>query len=326
MGSTVLFIARRTATSIALLALTSVVIFVVMRVIPGDPTITKLGGSIRDLDPQTLRDVRHQLGLDHSLPVQYEHWVAGMLHGNFGLSYFSQYPVTTLVSRAHLPDAPALVDRLRPRGLVRRARGLAERDLAEPVPDAALSGFTAIGMATPTFVLGILLIVAFSVKLDWLPAQGYVSIEHDPVESMKAVLLPAITLAIGVAAPILRILRTSLAEVDSAAYIRTAAGKGMTRRQVVFGHMLPNAMIPALTMIGVILGTVDRRDGDRRVRVRASRARDADGRLGAAARLPGAAGARPLRCGGVHPHEPRRRHPLLASSTRACGSSVGRPE
>ena len=79
--------------------------------------------------------------------------------------------------------------------------------------DAALSGFTAIGMATPTFVIGILLIVVFSVKLNWLPAQGYVSIEDDPVASMKAVLLPAITLAIGVAAPILRILRTSLAEV-----------------------------------------------------------------------------------------------------------------
>ena len=120
LGPTVLFIARRTATSIALLALTSVVIFVVMRVIPGDPTITKLGGSIRDLDPQTLRDVRHQLGLDHSLPVQYERWVAGMLHGNFGLSYFSQYPVTTLLGQRIVPDAPALVDRLRPRG--RRSR------------------------------------------------------------------------------------------------------------------------------------------------------------------------------------------------------------
>ena len=119
MGPTVLFIARRTATSIALLALTSVVIFVVMRVIPGDPTITKLGGSIRDLDPQTLRDVRHQLGLDHSLPVQYEHWVAGMLHGELRAVVLQPVPGDDPAQRAHLPDAPALADRVRPRGLVR---------------------------------------------------------------------------------------------------------------------------------------------------------------------------------------------------------------
>jgi peptide/nickel transport system permease protein len=256
LGPTALFIARRTVTSIALLALSSVVIFVVMRVIPGDPTITKLGGSIRDLDPQTLRDVRHQLGLDHSLPVQYERWVAGMVHGNFGLSYFSQYSVTRLLGQRIFPTLQL--------SLTAFVLGVVFAVLAASLSaiwrnrflDAALSGFTAIGMATPTFVLGILLIVAFSVKLGWLPAQGYVSIEHDPVESMKAVVLPAITLAIGVAAPILRVLRTSLGEVDSAAYIRTASGKGLTRRQVVFGHMLPNALIPALTMIGVILGTV----------------------------------------------------------------------
>jgi peptide/nickel transport system permease protein len=256
LGPTALFIARRTVTSIALLALSSVVIFVVMRVIPGDPTITKLGGSIRDLDPQTLRDVHHQLGLDHSLAVQYERWVAGMLHGNFGLSYFSQYPVTTLLSQRIFPTLQL--------SLTAFVLGVVFAIFAASLSviwrnrflDAALSGFTAIGMATPTFVLGILLIVAFSVKLGWLPAQGYVSIEHDPVGSMKAVVLPAITLAIGVAAPILRVLRTSLGEVESAAYIRTASGKGLTRRQVVSGHMLPNAMIPALTMVGVILGTV----------------------------------------------------------------------
>jgi peptide/nickel transport system permease protein len=256
LGPTTWFILRRTATSVALLVLSSIVIFVVMRVIPGDPTITKLGGSIRDLDPRTLHDIRHQLGLDSSLPVQYERWVTGMLRGNFGLSYFSQYPVTTLVGERVFPTLQL--------SLTAFVLGVTFAVLAAALSaiwrnrlfDAALSGFTAIGMATPTFVLGILMIVAFSVKLNWLPAQGYVSIEHDPVGSMKAVLLPAITLAVGVAAPILRVLRTSLGEVDSAPYIRTASGKGLTRREVVFGHMLPNAMLPALTMVGVILGTV----------------------------------------------------------------------
>jgi peptide/nickel transport system permease protein len=252
----VLFIARRLAISLVLLVLSSIVIFVVMRVIPGDPTITKLGGTIRDLDPQTLRDVRRQLGLDHSIPVQYIDWVKGMLHGNFGLSYFSQYPVTTLIGERIIPTLQL--------SLTAFLLGLLFAVLAASLGavwhnryyDSVLSGFTAIGMATPTFILGILLIVVFSVKLNWLPAQGYVSIEDNPIGSLKSVILPAVTLAIGVAAPILRVLRSSLADIDSAPFIRTAAGKGLTRREVVFRHLLPNAAIPALTVVGVILGTV----------------------------------------------------------------------
>ena len=152
-----------------------------MRVIPGDPTITKLGGSIRDLDPQTLRDVRHQLGLDHSLPVQYERWVAGCCTGTSGCRTSASTPVTTLLGERIFPTLQL--------SLTAFALGVSFAVLAASLSaiwrnrflDAALSGFTAIGMATPTFVLGILLIVVFSVKLNWLPAQGYVSIENDPV-------------------------------------------------------------------------------------------------------------------------------------------------
>jgi peptide/nickel transport system permease protein len=256
VGPTVLFILRRLATSVVLLALSSVLIFVVLRVIPGDPTITKLGGSIRDVDPRALRAIRHQLGLDHSLPVQYERWIAGIVHGDFGVSYFSQFPVTTLVRERIVPTIQL--------SLTAFVLGLVFAVLAATLSviwrngffDSLLSGFAAIGMATPTFVLGILLIVVFGVKLDLLPTQGYVSIENHPLESMKTVLLPAITLAIGVAAPILRILRSSLLEVGSAPFIRTAAGKGLTRREVVLGHLLPNAAIPALTLVGVILGSL----------------------------------------------------------------------
>lgn len=256
MGSTVLFIARRAAISVVLLALSSVVIFVVMRVIPGDPTITKLGGTIRDLDPQTLKDVRHQLGLDRSLPSQYVHWVGGMFQGDFGLSYFSQYPVTTLIGERIVPTLQLSLTAFVLGVVFAVAVSVASTIWQNRLVDAVLSGFTAIGMATPTFVLGIILVVVFSVKLNWLPAQGYVSIEHHPLESMKAVLLPAVALAIGVAAPIIRILRASLEDIGSAPFIRTASGKGLNRREVVLRHLLPNAAIPTLTMVGVILGTL----------------------------------------------------------------------
>jgi peptide/nickel transport system permease protein len=111
-------------------------------------------------------------------------------------------------------------------------------------------------MSMPAFVSGIILIVIFGVKLKWLPTQGYVPMSADPVESLKMAVLPSVVLAIGIAAPLLRILNASLDEVASAPYIRTAAGKGLTRRQVVLGHLFPNAVLPALTACGVIVGSL----------------------------------------------------------------------
>jgi peptide/nickel transport system permease protein len=250
------YIARRVATSIALLVASSVLIFVVLRVIPGDPTITKLGGSIKDVDPQALRAIRHQLGLDRSLPSQYFHWIGGVVRGNFGISYFSQFPVTTLIQErigatVELAVLAMIIGLLiaipaATIGAIWRNRWF----------DAAVSGFTAVGMATPAFLTGIVLVILFGLKFRVLPIQGYVSFDHHPIASLKTTLLPAVTLGIAVAAPVLRILRASIADVDSAPYIRTAQGKGLVRRDIVVRHLLPNASIPALTVIGVIVGSL----------------------------------------------------------------------
>jgi peptide/nickel transport system permease protein len=253
MGSYVL---KRFATSVGLLVLSSMLIFFVLRVIPGDPTITALGGAIPDVDPRALLAVRHELGLDRSLFYQYWHWISGVVRGDFGKSYYSQFSVTALISARVAPT-------LQLAG-VSFVLGLLIAVPAATVSaiwrnrwfDSALSAFTAGGMATPSFVSGIVLIIIFGVKLKWLPTQGYVSMQNHPVESLKVVLLPAITLAIHVAAPILRILRTSLDDVASAPYIRTAEAKGLLRRNVVLRHLLPNATIPALTMVGVIIASL----------------------------------------------------------------------
>jgi peptide/nickel transport system permease protein len=253
MGSYVL---KRFVTSVGLLVLSSMLIFFVLRVIPGDPTITALGGAIPDVDPRALLAVRHELGLDRSLVYQYWHWITGVAQGDFGKSYYSQFPVTTLISERVAPTLQL--------ALVSFVLGLLIAVPAATIGaiwrnrwfDSALSAFTAGGMATPSFVSGIILIIIFGVKLKWLPTQGYVSMQNHPVESFKVVLLPAITLAIHVAAPVLRILRTSLDDVASAPYIRTAEAKGLLRRQVVLRHLLPNATIPALTMVGVIIASL----------------------------------------------------------------------
>ena len=251
-----IYVLRRAATSIGLLVLSSVLIFVVLRAIPGDPTITKLGGGMTAVDPRAFQALRHQLGLDRSLTYQYLHWISGVVRGDFGRSYFSQFPVTTLImeragSTLELATAALLLGLLfavpaATLGAIWRNRYF----------DALLSGFTAVGMSTPAFVNGLVLIVIFGVKLKLLPTQGYVSIEDHPLESLKTVILPAVTLAIAIAAPIMLILRSSLADVASAPYIRTAQGKGLLRYQVVLRHVLPNATIPALTMIGVIIGSL----------------------------------------------------------------------
>lgn len=250
------YVLRRLLMSMLLLVLSSILIFLVLRVIPGDPTITKLGGTIKNVDPRAIQAIRHELGLDRSLPSQYVHWVGGIFHGNFGKSYFSQFPVTTLVAQrigatielALLALLIGLVIAIPAAivGAIWRNRWF----------DALLSGFTAVGMATPAFVTGIVLIVIFGLKLNLLPTQGYVSFTHHPLESLKTAILPSVTLGIAVAAPTLRILRASITDVGSASFIRTAEGKGLLRRQVVTRHLLPNAVIPTLTTVGVIVGSL----------------------------------------------------------------------
>jgi peptide/nickel transport system permease protein len=250
------YVLIRVVTSLGLLVLSSILIFCILRVIPGDPTITKLGGSIRDVDPRALQSIRHGLGLDRSLGYQYVHWVGGVVRGDFGQSYFSQFPVTTLITQRIGATLELAISASVLGLLIAVPAATLSAIWRNRFFDAFLAGFTAIGMATPAFVTGILLIVVFGVKLNLLPTQGYVSFEHHPLASMKTVILPAITLAIAVAAPVLRILSASLADVASAPYIRTAEAKGLRRHQVVLRHLLPNAAIPALTTVGIIIGSL----------------------------------------------------------------------
>jgi peptide/nickel transport system permease protein len=251
------YVLRRIAVSIGLIILSSMLIFCLMRVIPGDPTITKVsGGSGFGADARALDAARHHLGLDRPLPEQYVRWVGGAVRGDFGISYFSEYPVTTLVSQRIGATLELAVMSLVLGLLIAVPAATLSAIWRNRVFDSFLSGFAAVGMAMPAFVTGIILIVVFGVKLHLLPTQGYVSLMHHPFESLKTAILPSITLAIAIAAPILRILGASLEEVGSAPYIRTAAGKGLLRRQVVVRHLLPNATIPALTMLGVIVGSL----------------------------------------------------------------------
>jgi peptide/nickel transport system permease protein len=168
------YVLRRLVASIGLLIIGSMVVFLLMRVIPGDPTITKLGGSIKEVDQATLDGIRADLGLDKSIPAQYVDWVGGILHGDFGSSYFSQFSVTSLVEQRYgatlLLAFMAMVIGL----LIAVPASVAGAIWPNRILGGLLSGFAAVGIAIPTFVIGIGLIILLGVELEWLPTQGYV--------------------------------------------------------------------------------------------------------------------------------------------------------
>ena len=247
------YVLRRLVTSVTLLILGSMAVFLLMRVIPGDPTITKLGGTIREVDTETIEAIRAELGLDKSIPEQYFDWISGIVRGDFGSSYFSQFSVTSLVEQRYGATLMLAFMAMVIGVLIAVPASVAGAIWPNRVLNGVLAVFTAVGIAVPTFVIGIILIIVLGVELGWLPTQGYVSFQADPLGSVKSTALPAITLGIGVAAATMRILRSSLLDVGTASFVRTAKGKGLLRPEVVVRHELPNASIPTITAVGIIV-------------------------------------------------------------------------
>ena len=245
------YIARRVLLAVPTLLLASIAIFLLLRLSPGDPATIVAGG---DATPEQVAAVRHDLGLDQSLIVQYFTWLNRALHGNFGLSLIGKYPVWDQIARAYpatleltaaalllaliLAVPTGIVAALRPRSWIDRAIG-------------ALNAF-AIGI--PNFLLGILLILAFALTVPILPVGGRVAVTEDPGAGLKTLALPAITLAIGVAAVLSRFIRGAMLEVLGEDFVRTARAKGLGERAVVSRHALRNALIPVVTVLGLQIG------------------------------------------------------------------------
>lgn len=250
------YLARRLGTAVLMMALVSVLIFVVLRLLPGDPTITKVGAA-EGIDPTQLQALRTQLGLNQPIPEQYWHWITGiMLHGSFGRSYFSQFPVGTLIGQRLWPTLELTVFGLLLAVLLALTLSVLPTVLRRSWLGRIVGGYTAAGLAAPPFVFGIVFIAIFSVRLGWLPNKGYVSPSADLGQNIRLLILPALTLGITLSAPLIRYLQMSLAEVETSTYVRTAIGKGLRRRSVVLGHVLPGGLLPALTSLGVSVGAV----------------------------------------------------------------------
>lgn len=249
------YLARRLGVSVLMLWLVSLLIFVVLRLLPGDPTIAKVGVS-QGIHKAQLVALRRSMGLDDPIPLQYLRWLWGALHGDLGHSYFSGYSVGTLIGQRIGATVELAVAALLLGVVIAVPIAVLPEVYRNRFARTVAGGYTTLGMSAPPFIFGIIFISIFSVQLGWLPLKGYVSPFDDPVGNLRDLALPAITLAIGVSAPLIRYLRASLMDTMDASFVRTATGKGVRRRRVVTGHVLPNAMLPALTSFGITVGTV----------------------------------------------------------------------
>ncbi len=220
-------------------------VFLLAHIVPGDPVQQMLGEGAR-LDD--LREMRHTLGLDVPVAVQYGRYMTGVLHGNLGESFRFQQPVASLV----LSHFPATLELAFVALLVCAAIGIPAGILAasrrgEPA-DHAIGMLTLLGLSVPNFALGPVLILIFSVLIGWLPVSGRGEISH--------LVLPAITLGAALAAILTRMVRTAVVEQLSSDYVRTARAIGLSEPAVLFRHAFRNALTPILTILGLQFGTL----------------------------------------------------------------------
>jgi peptide/nickel transport system permease protein len=247
------FITRRVLQMIPVLFFVSVIIFVLINLVPGDAARLFLG---EEAPPEALAALRHQLGLDRPLYVQYLRWVGGMLHGNFGHSFKDNRPVlSTLLQKVPVTGeltAAALVIAWTiaiPTGVLAAWR-------RRTAVDYSASAAALLGLSIPNFWLGIMLIYLFAVHLRWLPASGLTPLTQDPGRNLRALVMPAFVLGVVQAAVVMRQLRSSMLEVLSADYVRTASAKGLADLAVLTQHALRNAVIPVITVMGIQMGTL----------------------------------------------------------------------
>lgn len=230
------------------LALASLVIFGVIQVIPGDPASYMLGINAK---PETVAALRDQLGLDTPLLTRYADWITGMLRGDFGTSYTYRTPVADMVADRLAVSLPLALMALVLAVLIAFPTGLFAAARRGRAPDVGVMSATQIGLAIPNFWFAMLLVLVFAIKLGWLPAGGFPGWDKGPLPALRALILPAVALALPQASILARVLRSSLIETLDRDFIRTARAKGLSRPQALRRHALRNALIPVLTIMGL---------------------------------------------------------------------------
>ncbi len=242
------FVVRRVLSVIPVLLVVAVLVFLMLRLVPGDPAAVIAGDTATDEQVQALRA---RMGLEKPLPAQFLIWIGNVLRGDLGESYFFKKPVAELIGQRLEPTLALGLCALLLAVVVAVPVGVLAAFRQGSWIDRLVMGVSVIGFSMPLFVLAYLLVYVFSVELEWLPVQGYSRIREGLWPWLERLILPSLALSVGYIALIARITRTSVLEVLNEDYIRTARAKGLTEREMLIGHALRNAAVPILTIIGI---------------------------------------------------------------------------
>jgi peptide/nickel transport system permease protein len=242
------YLIKRFFILIVTLILVSMVIFAVLMVIPGDPAQIILG---IHATPETLRELRHQLGLDRPVLIQYLTYMKNLAIGDMGRSIAYDVPIRSLILSRLQVTIPLAILSMILAILLSIPMGTYSALHRNQIGDYGIMVFSQIGLAVPAFWAGILLILLFAVTLHWLPAGGFESWLKDSIRALNSLLLPAFSLGFVRTAVLTRMTRSSMLEVLGEDYIRTARSKGLPKRIVVYKHAFRNAIIPVITIIGL---------------------------------------------------------------------------
>jgi peptide/nickel transport system permease protein len=237
---------RLVSLTLSLLA-ASVVIFLVLEVVPGDPAQFMLG---LNATPELADALREQLGLNGALHERYFAWLFGLLHGDLGISYGYKVPVADLVADRIWISLPLAIYALLLSTLIAFPVGILAASRRNSPTDVSIMGLTQLGVAVPNFWFAMLLVLLFAITLRWFSAGGFAGWQ-DPVAAIRSLTLPAIALALPQASILARVMRSSLLDTLGEDYVRSARAKGLTRGQTLWKHALRNALIPVLTIIGL---------------------------------------------------------------------------
>jgi peptide/nickel transport system permease protein len=247
------FVLRRLAQSAVVLLGVTLVVFLLLQLVPGDPVRIALGTRY---DQETYDALRERSGLNRPLPVQYLSYVANALTGDLGVSFRSGQPVTAIVVERMPATLSLAVAALVFALLVAFPLGVLSAVRNGSALDHTARIFSQFGVSVPDFWMGILGIIVFAGVLGWLPPSGYTPFTEDPVDWARHIVLPAVTIGLVTAAILTRFIRSSVLEAMSEDYVRTAEGKGLRPRVVVVRHVLRNALIPVVTVAAVQLASL----------------------------------------------------------------------
>jgi len=246
------YFVQRILQLIPVLILVSVAVFLIIRIIPGDPVLVMLGVDPEErarISEEQYETLKHQLGYDRPIYVQYANWVSRIVQGDMGLSLRSRRPIFEVIFERYPATLYLALTALLTGVLIAIPTGVIAAMRQNTSVDYAAMGFALWGIAVPNFWLALMLIVLFSLKLGWLPSIGYASPLENPWLFLQHVFLPAIVMGTDLAAPLTRYIRAEMLEQLTQDYVRTAWAKGLPARMVIVRHALKNSLIAAVTVI-----------------------------------------------------------------------------